>query len=458
MPFFKARVRRIRFWWRLTLAYFSRYRLRFLIAVAALASLTFAAYKVLPPLSRTNYVAIGYVGSYSLETIPTQALLLATQSLVSVDQNDKPIPSLASHWQVSDDGKTYVFFLKDNLLWHNGAPLNANDISVAIKNVQITALNNKAIQFKLPNPIYSFPLALDKPVFKHRSFYGVGQFRIVGIDQVENVVKKISLVPKDKNLPRVDIKFYPTENQAVEAIKIGEVKIATVASAKEFEKWPNLQVERQTGLDEIVTIFFNDQDAMLGSKDLRQALNYAISKSDFDGQVATGPISPRNWTYNSQIKRYDYNTARAKELIAKANSPSLKFTLSYTPSLKSVAQSVKKDWEAVGFSITLKEERNVPKNFQAFLGVNKLSPDPDQYALWHSTQKGKANITNYENKKIDKLLEDARSTKDEDARKQLYFDFQRFLVDDAPAAFLYYPYKYQVTYKNIQSLIDKLPK
>ncbi|MEX2028417.1 MAG: hypothetical protein WD988_02855, partial [Candidatus Curtissbacteria bacterium] len=141
-----------------------------------------------------------------------------------------------------------------------------------------------------------------------------------------------------------------------------------------------------------------------------------------------------------------------------AGSPSLKVTLSYTPSLEQVAKSIQKDWQAVGFDVTLKLERGVPKAFQAFLAVNKLSPDPDQYGLWHSSQKGTTNITAYKNVKIDKLLEDARSTEDEDTRKTLYFDFQRFLVDDAPAAFLYYPYKYQVTYKNIQPLIAKLPK
>lgn len=454
----KAKLRRTRFWWHLTLAYIAKYKLRLFVSLLILGVIGIGAYKITPQISRVNYISMGYVGSYTLQTIPTQALLLATQSLTSVDEGDKPIPSLASHWQVTDGGKTYTVFLKDNLRWHDGTQVNANDISIAIKNVQITALNNKAIQFKLPNPIYSFPLALNKPVFKAKSFYGVGQFRIVGIDEVADIVKKISLVPKDKSLPRVDIKFYPTETQAAQAIKIGEVKMAAVESAKEFSSWPNLEVERKIAQEEIVTVFFNNNDPVLSSKDLRQAANFAVNKSEFDGLPATGPISPKNWAYNQQVKRYDYNSARAKELISKANSPSLKITLSYTPSLEEIAQSIKKDWDAVGFSVTLKQENNVPKNFQALLAVNKLSPDPDQYGLWHSSQKDTTNITGYKNVKIDKLLEDGRSTEEEDTRKNLYFDFQRFLVDDAPAAFLYYPYKYQVTYKNIKPLIAKLPK
>lgn len=458
MPAFKTKVRRVRFWWRLTLAYFNRYKIRILAFLVIFSLLTFGIYKLVPSLSRTNYVSIGYVGTYTLETIPARTLLLATQPLIGVDQNGKPVPSLASYWQVSDDGKTYVVFLKDNLKWHDGTPVNANDISIAISNVQIAALNNKAIQFKLPNPIYSFPLALNKPVFKAKSFYGVGEFRIVRIDQVDNIVKKISLTPRDSSLPDVDIKFYPTEDQAANALKIGEIKSAEITNASQFGNWPNLDVEKQLDTNQIITVFFNNDDEILSSKNLRQALNYAINKSVFDGKASTGPISLNNWSYSDQVQRYEYNTSRAKELITKSGSPNLKITLSYTPSLKQVAESIKNDWQAVGFIVTLKEEKGIPKKFQAFLTVNALSPDPDQYGLWHSSQIGTTNITNYKNVKIDKLLEDARSTADENTRKQLYADFQRFLVDDEPAAFLYYPYKYQVTYKNIKDLITKLPK
>src|SRR3989344_5695946 len=201
MLFFKAKVRRIKFWWNLSVAYVSRYKLWLLSVLLVFFSLIFAFYKILPIILRTNVVALGYVGVYSVDSIPTEVLQLATQSLTSGGRDGKPIPSLAANWQVSEDGKTYVVFLKDNLVWHDNSPVLAKDISIAISNVQIHALNNKAIEFKLPNPIASFPLALDKPVFKANSFYGTGKFRIVDINQVEGVVKKISLVSKEKTIP-----------------------------------------------------------------------------------------------------------------------------------------------------------------------------------------------------------------------------------------------------------------
>lgn len=457
MLFLKVGVRRARFWWRLSFAYIERYRLRIGLVLLSIVIIIALFTQTYSRVSRSNLLTIGYVGVYTLETIPTSVLSLATQSLVTSDTSGKPVPSLASHWTVSEDGKTYVVFLKDSLKWHDNSDVSAKDLSIAISNVGINALNNKAIEFRLPNPIASFPLALDKPVFKSNTFYGTGEFRIVGIDRRDNIVKRIRLVPKDKNLPRVDIKFYQTEEQAAYALKIGEIKVANVANAKEFESWFNLNLEKNVDLSEIVTIFFDTSAPPFDSKDFRQALAYSINRTDFDGVLATGPISKSNWVYNPDIKRYDYNTGKAKELLSKSEVVNPKVTLTVTPGLANVAQEVKKDWEAIGVKVDLKEEKSVPRDFGALLAVNMLKPDPDQYSLWHSTQKA-TNITKYKDVKIDKLLEDARSTPDEGSRRDLYFDFQRVLSDNVPAVFLYYPNKYKVAYKNIAALLSKLPR
>jgi peptide/nickel transport system substrate-binding protein len=80
------------------------------------------------------------------------------------------------------------------------------------------------------------------------------------------------------------------------------------------------------------------------------------------------------------------------------------------------------------------------------LAIFDTPEDPDQYSIWHSTQKA-TNITHYENPRIDKLLEDGRSQINTEERKKTYLDFQRFLVEDAPAAFLFYPDTYSISRK-----------
>lgn len=453
----KASSRRIRFWLQLIKAYILRYRYPFLVSLLTFLVIAYTAFRLWPKITRSNIVTIGYVGSYTLETIPAEVLNLATQSLITVDESGRPIPSLASHWTVSDDGKTYIVFLKDNLVWHDGTQVDAKDITIAIENVKISALNNKAIEFKLPNPIASFPTALNKPVFKSKTFYGTGEFRISQIESTEGVIQKVKMSPKQKGLPRVEISFYQTENQLTSAIKIGQVKYATVANAKIFESWPNLEVQREIANHEIVAIFYNTEDPALASKELRQALTHSINRSGFDGIAAISPTSPTSWAYNNDVKRYDYNTGRAKELLAKSQVKNPQVTLSVVGGFTELARSIQNDWQDLGIEVEINEEKMIPKNFQALLVVDKIPPDPDQYGLWHSTQRA-TNLTRYKDVKIDKLLEDARITQDEETRKQLYFDFQRFLVEDTPIALLYHPYKYQVTYKNLKPLIEKLPK
>lgn len=62
-----------------------------------------------------------------------------------------------------------------------------------------------------------------------------------------------------------------------------------------------------------------------------------------------------------------------------------------------------------------------------------MPKDPDQYILWHSDQVN--NIVRYKNLRIDKLLEDGRSVTNINERKEIYSDFQKYLMDDLPASF-----------------------
>lgn len=457
MPSYKVTARRFKFWISIFSAYLSHYKFWFLF-ILILFLVAFAAFRLFwQQISRSNVLTIGYVGTYTIEDIPSNVLELATSSLIKVDQSGKPQPAMASHWTTTDGATKYIVFLKDNLKWHDDTPVDTKDISLAVSGVSIVAINNKAIEFDLSTPLVSFLQTLDKPVFKKNSFWGTGQYRIVDISKVEDKVKQIKLNPKDKNLPKVEIKFYPSESQAMEALKIGDTKVASVSQASNLQSWPNLEVIKLLDETEAVTIFFNNNDPLLSSKEFRQALYFAINRSGQDGIVADGPLYPSSWAFNDSVKRYDYNTGKAKELIAKSQAQNPQVTLTVTPALEHLAAQIKNDWESVGVKTDIKVEKSVPSNFQALLAVNKLPADPDQYALWHSTQTT-TNITNYKNVKVDKLLEDARVTQDEEKRKELYFEFQKVLTEDAPAAFLYYPYKYRVVYKNAKPLLSKLPQ
>ena len=117
-----------------------------------------------------------------------------------------------------------------------------------------------------------------------------------------------------------------------------------------------------------------------------------------------------------------------------------------TPALLSVAESIARDWAEVGVKGNVQVSSGVPAEYQALLAIFDIPEDPDQYSIWHSTQTS-TNITHYQSPRIDKLLEDGRVELNIEERKKIYLDFQRFLVEDSPAAFLYHPTTYTVKRK-----------
>jgi peptide/nickel transport system substrate-binding protein len=211
-----------------------------------------------------------------------------------------------------------------------------------------------------------------------------------------------------------------------------------------------VKVTKTTNTGEYVAVFFDTQDKTLSDKNLRQALSYAINKDALGGERAISPISVDSWAYNSQVKPYDYDSVKAKQMIddykKSAKVDSLSISLTTPPILLAQAESVAKDWQAVGVNVNLQVISNVPTDYQAFMAIFDIPDDPDQYSIWHSTQTA-TNITHYQNPRIDKLLEDGRSTINIEDRKKIYLDFQRFLVEDSPAAFLYYPTTYTISRK-----------
>jgi peptide/nickel transport system substrate-binding protein len=66
---------------------------------------------------------------------------------------------------------------------------------------------------------------------------------------------------------------------------------------------------------------------------------------------------------------------------------------------------------------------------------------PDPFPFWHSSQKKDPglNLGLYENKKVDKLLEENRQNLDKEKRAELLKEFQEILIEEAPAVFLYNP-------------------
>jgi peptide/nickel transport system substrate-binding protein len=277
---------------------------------------------------------------------------------------------------------------------------------------------------------------------------GLGEWKVKKVSLSGNYVEEIVLADKNKN--QKTYKFYPTEDRLKLAFKLGQVDILeNIFDPSPFDKWGFLNIEKKVNTREIVTIFFNTTDKYLSEKTIRQALYYAIDRNKLSPNTAISPIYPDSWAYNPLVKPYDYDPEKAKNLIKSLPEQSkegMEIKLTTTPAMLAVAEEIVKMWQAIGIKAQVQALPIIPDDYQALLVIFESPVDPDQYSIWHATQTA-INYSKYKNPRIDALLEEGRSKLDLEERRKIYLDFQRFLLEDAPAAFLYHPDIYTISRK-----------
>ena len=237
---------------------------------------------------------------------------------------------------------------------------------------------------------------------------------------------------------KLTYKFYPTEDRLILGFKLGEIDVINkLQDISEFVNWKKINIDHDIGWNNFVGIFLNTENEKLKEKVIRQGLNYSINKAEM-GERALGPISPFSWGYNPQVKPYEQDKEKIKEI------KDIEIKLSTLPNLLKTAEKIAKDWQEAGIKTEIEVVTSVPVDYDAFLATVDIPKDPDQYSLWHSTQTT-TNISRLASPRIDKLLEDGRTELDQETRKKIYLDFQRFLVEDVPAIFLYHPTFYTIS-------------
>ncbi|MDO8470730.1 MAG: ABC transporter substrate-binding protein [bacterium] len=136
------------------------------------------------------------------------------------------------------------------------------------------------------------------------------------------------------------------------------------------------------------------------------------------------------------------------------------------PQMLKVAESLKEQWKELGIRLTVQSvpssqiEQDVIKsrNYEVLLFGEILSIIPDPYPFWHSSQKRDPglNLSSYENKSADRLLETARKELDPEERADSYQKLQDILLQDLPALPLYDTSFLYVAPKNVQGITERL--
>src|SRR3972149_333250 len=100
----------------------------FLVGLVAFFILKYGVNYFIPLLPFTNEEKIGIEGAYTVDNLPFEIVSKISVGLTSLDKNYNVIPGIAKSWEIKDDGKTYIFYLKENVFFSDKSKLTSSDI------------------------------------------------------------------------------------------------------------------------------------------------------------------------------------------------------------------------------------------------------------------------------------------------------------------------------------------
>jgi peptide/nickel transport system substrate-binding protein len=424
---------------------------------------------------------------------------LLFNGLVYIAADYSPTPDLAESWENPDD-QTWVFHLRQGVQFHNGQELTAEDVKYTYETMldeafaaplrafyepiqSIEVVDDYTIKFSLDSAYGPFLAYMDMGIVpksvveeQGQAFgtnpIGTGPFKFVSWQRGDT----IELEAFDDHFngrPKADkivIKVVPDNSARAVAVESGDLDfIQSPVSPQDvirLEETSGIQVDRIPASG-YTYINLNTADPILSDVRVRQALAHLVNRQQIldtiykgIGQIANSPIPPGMWAYAADVPGYDYDPEQAAALLDEAGwelgadgirmkeGQPLALTVrthSEDPDRRQVIEVLQAEFSKAG----IQADTNVVEwpsyfadiqesNYQvAIIGWLNLT-NPDRAMFRPFTIGGPANYGRYENAEVDKLIQDARATLDQDQAREMYQQASRIIAEEAPYIFLQY--------------------
>lgn len=291
------------------------------------------------------------------------------EGLITYDFDLNFQPALATGWDISEDGLTIRFDLRQGVSWHDGQPFTSADVAysimeilkvhhprgrntlAAVEAVETPDPHTAVLRLTQPAPALMYALAgweapmIPKHVYEgtdvlnnpaNNAPVGTGPFRFVSWSRGSHVILEGNpdyWAEGEPGLQRLVIRFITDPAARAAAFEAGELHLGgdgpiPVSEVQRFRDNPNFQVEeRGTEMNNSLDMLHcNMRDGPLTRIEVRQALLHAIDR-DLMSQIAyygldevlTGPI-PQTLPhlYTADVPAYPFDPARARALLDEA--------------------------------------------------------------------------------------------------------------------------------------------
>lgn len=440
---------------------------------------------------------------------------LVSNSLIRKDPTANLIPDLAEKWENPDE-KTYIFYLKQGVKFHDGTEFTAEDVKYTFDSLLDPEMNSPkayafekiesieiidpyTVKFTLKEVFSPFLIDMVQPIVPQKaakareggkfteSLIGTGPFKLIEWVHDEYVAFEANAdyfegVPK---VGKIVLKIIPDDTVRFLELKQGGVDLVQnaippdmVPIAKETKGLKVLEKESIV----IYYLGFNLEDPVLQNVKVRQAMAYAIDRQTLvdhlikgQASLATGLLSPANWAYGPDVASYDYDVERAKALLDEAGYPDpdgdgpesrlkLIYKTSTAPLRIRIGEALQDQLKKVGIEITEIQTFEWAKfyddvksgNFQIYtlrwVGIT----EPDIFhSIFHSSMipPNGRNRGRYSNAQIDELTDRGRRVIDVEERKKIYSEVQKILAEELPYIYLWYPHNIVVMNERVQGFV-----
>ncbi|SHI65737.1 ABC transporter substrate-binding protein [Wenxinia saemankumensis] len=327
------------------------------------------------------------------------------------------VPGLAESWEVSEDGMTYTFNLREGVKFHSNdmftpsRDLTAEDVIYSFQRQidtegtweyfqsmgmgdlieSMEAPDDLTVVFNLTRPEAPFiaNMAMDfasivsaeyaqameeagTPEMVNQQPIGTGPFEFVDY-QTDAVIRYaanedyfVEGVPRVENLV---FAITPDASVRYQRLQAGECHVMPYPAPADVEAMQadeNIVVMEQEGLN-VGYLAYNTQQAPFDNPDVRRALNMAIDKQAIidvvfqgSGQAATNPIPPTMWSYNESIEDDPYDPEAARQMLADAGVEDLSMRIwampvqrPYNPNARRMAELIQEDFSEIGVDVEI---------------------------------------------------------------------------------------------------------
>lgn len=411
-------------------------------------------------------------------------------TLMSLTPDNEVEPDLAKSYELSDDGLTYTFKLREGVTFHNGDPLTSEDVKFTFDRLRepdsgysygsqiatierVEAPDPLTVVFRLSEPtapflVYmAFPGSSIVPKKLVESGYnlnsnpvGSGAFKFVKYEpkNVISFVRNPDYYESGKPyLDGMEWRIISDTAALTTAMVSGGADFTNVVPPQD---WNRMKGTSSLVTESVVGSSFNwllpnNSVEAFDDPRVRQAISYALNRESlvngaFFGLATAilGGVVPE-WSWASapdvEFTGPKGDPAKAKALLAQAGYPdgfSTSMTIASSfPNLMAMAPIIQQDLQKVGIKAKIGTVE-IPRYWDEVWGTSNfdittmywVSPlvDPDDFLYNNYHSKMPINVQKYGNPRMDSLLDQAKSTPDQAERKQLYAEIQRLSMEDMP--------------------------